>query len=114
MRLIFSTMTLLLISVFAWAQDSAPTENRLYGVIFQVTTGTSGKVEKLDIAKVIDPASWTTDPVDVEVPESFVLAAHNFLRDRTYPGSPKQFYTYIFYDPLQPERADIDPRAGRL
>jgi len=36
------------------------------------------------------------------------------LLERTYPASRKQFYTYIFYDPQQPERADIDPKAGRL
>jgi len=114
MRLLVSTIAMLLFSVFALAQDPDSPDQKLYGVIFDVGVDASGKVESLTVAKVIDPASGTTDPVDVDVPESFVTAAHSFLLERTYSTSRKQFYTYIFYDPLQPDRADIDPKAGRL
>lgn len=114
MRLLLSTIALLFFSVAAFAQDAAPQDQKLYGVIFDVAIDASGKVDRLSVAKVIDPASGTTDAVDIEVPPSFIAAARTYLLERTYPPSRKQFYTYIFYDPQQPERADIDPEAGRL
>ena len=77
MRLLVSTIVLLLFSAFAFAlaQDATSPGQKLYGVIFDVAIDASGKVESLAVAKVIDPTSGTTDPVDVEVPESFVTAA---------------------------------------
>ena len=114
MRLLVSAIVLLLCSTLAFAQNSSLPEQKLYAVIFDVTVDASGKVGDLAVAKVIDPASGTTNPVEVEVPESFVRAAHSSLLQRSYSASRKQFYTYIFYDPLQPDRADIDPNAGRL
>ena len=114
MRLLVTTIALLLLCVSAIAQDATLPDQKLYAVIFDVAVDASGKVDSLAVSKVIDPASGTTDPVGVEVPESFVAAARNKLLERTYPASRKQFYTYIFYDPLQPDRADIDPKSGRL
>lgn len=114
MRRLLSTIALLLFSIVALAQDGAPSEQKLYAVIFDVAVDSSGKVDTLSVVKVIDPATGTTDAVDVEVPPAFVAAVRNHLLERTYPASQEQFYTYIFYDPQQPERADIDPKAGRL
>ena len=114
MRILVSVIVLLLCSSLAIAQNHALSDQKLYGVIFDVSVNPSGKVESLAVVKVIDPASGTTRPVEVEVPESFVRAALRHLLERTYPASRKQFYTYIYYDPLQPDRADIDPKSGRL
>jgi len=105
---------LLLVSSFALAQSPAFTPGKLYAVVFQVSVNSSGKVEALKVAKVIDPSSGTTNPVDVPVPQSYVAAARAFLSKRSYTAAPKQFFTYTFYDPSQPERADIDPKADRL
>lgn len=114
MRRLFATIALLLFSIVALAQDGAPSEQKLYAVIFDVAVDPSGKVDALSVVKVIDPATGTTDAVDVDVPPAFIAAARSHLSERTYPASRKQFYTYIYYDPKQPERADIDPKAGRL
>jgi hypothetical protein len=107
-------MLLLFVSSFALAQSSAHVSGKLYAVVFQVSVNSSGKVEALKIAKVIDPSSGTTNPVYVPVPQSYIAAVRVFLAKRSYVSTPKQFFTYTFYDPSQPGRADIDPKAGRL
>ncbi len=114
MRTFISILALLLSGSLTFAQDTPSPDQNLYAVIFDVSVDSSGKVSSLTVEKVIDPASGTTDAVEVDVPDSFVSAAHNHLLQRTYPASRKQFFTYIFYDPAQPDRADIDPKAGRL
>jgi hypothetical protein len=98
-----------LLASAALAQSSVPA--KLYAVIFQVTVNSSGKVDTLKVSKVIDPSSGSTEAVNVPIPESYVAAAHAVLSKRTYSTDPKQFFTYTFYDPSRPEKADIDPRA---
>ncbi|MDR2690324.1 MAG: hypothetical protein LBB76_11290 [Azoarcus sp.] len=113
MRFFVLTIFLLFSFVTSWAQESIPTKNKLYAVIFQVTVDSAGKVEDLEIAKVIDPASGSADAVDITIPKAYVAAARNSFLKRAYSASPRQFFTYTFYDPLQPDRADIDPRTDR-
>jgi type II secretory pathway component PulC len=91
------------------AQSSAPA--KLYAVVFQVTVNSSGKVDALEVSKVLDPSSGTTNAVNVPVPESYVAAAREFLSKRTYSADPPQFFTYTFYDPSRPSKADIDPQV---
>jgi len=85
----------------------------LYAVVFEVTVDGSGKVETLALARVIDPLSGKTTAVDVPVPDAYVTAARVFLSQRTYASTPSHFFTYTFFDPAQPTKADIDPKAKR-
>ncbi|MCX7515410.1 hypothetical protein [Frateuria sp. STR12] len=112
MRLLIATV-FLLFAGSALAQLSPSTPTKLYAVVFQATVNASGKIDTLKVSKVLDPSSGTTDAVDVPVPQAYVAAAQAFLSKRTYPTDPEQFFTYTFYDPSQPTRADIDPKAGR-
>ena len=100
---------LMAMSFGALAQSAPP--SKLYAVVFHATVDSSGKLDALEISKVIDPGTGTTDPVNVDVPASYVSAARSFLSKRTYDPDPPSFYTYTFYDPSQPSRADIDPHA---
>jgi hypothetical protein len=111
MRLLIATI-ILLFTGSALAQLSTPAPTKFYAVVFQATVNASGKIDTLKVSKVLDPSSGTTNPVDVPVPQNYVAAARAFLSKRTYPTDPKQFFTYTFYDPSQPTRADIDPKAG--
>ncbi|WP_250623636.1 hypothetical protein [Pinirhizobacter soli] len=90
------------------ASPGLPT--KIYAVIFQATTNAAGKVQSLQVSKVIDPTTGTTDAVDVRVPAAYVDAARAMLAKKTYPDGEKTFYTYTFYDPMHPTVADIDPR----
>ncbi|WP_430389951.1 hypothetical protein [Dyella sp. 20L07] len=112
MRSLIATMLFLLASM-AWAQSLDLPTTRLYAVVFEVTVNSAGKVDTLSVSKVIDPSSGATNAVAMVVPQSYVVAARAFLSKRTYPSDPKQFFTYTFYDPSQPARADIDPKAER-
>ncbi len=94
------------------AQASAGSLRKLYAVVFEVTVTPDGKIATLKVSKVIDPTSRSTDAVAVDVPGAYIDAVRAFLNDRTYPTSPSPFYTYAYYDPSQPTRADIDPKAG--
>lgn len=104
---------LLVASTAALAQSPISATAKLYAVVFQVTVNASGKVDTLKVEKVIEPSSGNTNPVNVAVPQSYLAAARAFLSKRTYTTEPKQFFTYTYYDPSQPARADIDPQAGR-
>jgi hypothetical protein len=112
MRSLVAIMFVLFAST-AWAQASGLAATKLYAVVFQATVNSAGKIDTLEVSKVIDPSSGTTDAVDVAVPQSYVVAARAFLSKRTYPSDPRQFFTYTFHDPSQPTRADIDPKADR-
>ena len=112
MRHLFAIVFFLLAGT-AVAQSSGPAATKLYAVVFEATVNSAGKIDTLKVSKVIDPSSGTTDAVAVAVPQGYVAAARAFLSRRTYATDPKQFFTYTFYDPSQPTRADIDPEADR-
>ena len=109
MRSLIAAMLFLLAGT-AWAQPLVLAAPKLYAVVFRATVSPAGKIDTLEVSKVIDPSSGTTNAVEIVVPQSYVVAARTFLSRRTYPSDPKQFFTYTFYDPLQPTRADIDPK----
>lgn len=110
MRHLFAIVFFLLAST-TLAQSPAPAAIKLYAVVFEATVNPAGKIDTLKVSKVIDPSSGTTDAVEVEVPQGYVAAARAFLSKRIYPTDPKRFFTYTFYDPSQPTRADIDPKV---
>ena len=109
MRRVLAAVLAALLASAALPQSSVPA--KLYAVIFQVTVNSSGKVDTLKISKVLDPSSGSTEAVNVPIPESYVAAAQAFLSRRTYSAEPKQFFTYTFYDPSRPAKADIDPQV---
>ncbi len=90
-----------------WAQARP---QHLYGVIFEVTSDAGGKVATLKVVSVMDPATGSRDPVKLDIPDEFLAAARVELLKRDYPPS-SHFYTYNFYDPQRPGKADIDPKA---
>jgi hypothetical protein len=109
MRLIYAAI-FLVVSGFVHAQSAPP---KHYAVIFEVTVNSAGKVETLKVAKVIDPSMHTTDAVNVAVPNGYLSAAKALLMKTNYGSDPTHFNTWLFYDPVRPNRADIDPKSGR-
>jgi hypothetical protein len=109
MRSIYAAF-LMMVSSFAHAQSAPP---KLYAVVFDVTVNSTGKVETLKVAKVIDPSTHTTNAVNVAVPETYLIAAKALLIKSNYGPDPTHFNTWLFYDPARPNRADINPDSGR-
>lgn len=95
------------------AQSASPNPGKLYAVIFDVTVNSAGKVQTLEVAKVIDPSTHTMDAVNVAVPDSYLSAAKALLIKTNYGADSTHFNTWLFYDPTRPNRADIDPQSGR-
>lgn len=88
----------------------------LYAVIFGIVVDRNDQVTKVRVPKVIDPATGTQDAVSVRPADVYVSAAEKFIRTKGYKanlqdGEPVEFFTYFFYDPTQPDRIDIDPKA---
>jgi hypothetical protein len=86
---------------------------KLYAVIFDVTLDSAGKVKSLQVARVIDPGTHSTEPVQIPVPAEYVSAAKTYLLTRTYPQNPSRFNTWLFLilrDPQGPisiHRVDV-------
>jgi|GEM_PF-1818521 len=113
-RFLLASMLVMFPAAMAWAglRDSTPgLPTKIYAVIFQATTNAAGKIQSLQVSKVIDPTTGTTAAVDIRVPTAYVDAARTMLAKKTYPDGEKTFYTYTFYDPMHPTAADIDPRT---
>ena len=108
-----AALCLLIFAGLTHAQGLSPNSGKLYAVIFDVTVNSAGVVDKLKVAKVIDPSSGTTNAVEVAVPAIYLSAARAFLRKRNYGVDSPHFNTWLFYDPNRPDRADIDPKSGR-
>lgn len=113
MRTIASIVLACLLIVGLQRESVAQPGSGLYAVIFDVTVSSAGKVESLQVAKVIDPATHSTDAVAVPVPAEYIAAAKDYLSTRTYPTNPSHFNTWLFFDPSRPTKADIDPKSGR-
>lgn len=82
---------------------------QLFAVIFGVTVDASSRIDSFRVAKVTDPRSHRTDPVDVKVPRKFVEAARKKLsamkkyEPQFKDGKPVEFFTYVFYSPEYPD-----------
>lgn len=92
---------------------------RFYAVVFGVRYTPEGDVSQLRLLKVVDPRRGNADAPEVGVPERFVQAAREALatpRMRPKAGEVPQdeVFTYFFFDPARPERADLDPRPRRV
>jgi hypothetical protein len=111
MRWIYAAFLLMVLGL-AHAQSASSNPGKLYAVIFDVTVDSTGRVQTLEVAKVIDPSTHTTDTVNVAVPDSYLSAAKALLIKTNYGPDPTHFNTWLFYDPARPNRADIDPQSG--
>jgi len=109
MRFLYAAFLLMVLGV-VHAQSAPP---KLYAVIFDVTVNSTGNVQTLKVAKVIDPSTHTTNAVTVAVPDSYLSVAKALLIQKKYGPDPTHFNTWLFYDPARPNRADIDPESGR-
>lgn len=122
MRFIQSVLFLLavlLAPAASAAEQSAPTAPRVvYAVVFGVLFDEAGEVSQLRLIKVVEPRKGNADAEGVTIPEVYVQAVRKLLatpRYRPKPGvvKPDEIFTYFFYDPDQPTRANYDPRPQR-
>lgn len=116
--ILFALAAMFALSSVATAQ-TAPTAPRvIYAVVFGVLFDETGEVRQLRLIKVVEPRKGNADAEGVTVPEVFVESVRKLLatpRYRPKPGivKPDEIFTYFFYDPAQPTRADFDPRPQR-
>ena len=113
MGLITSVALGLLLIAGPQCESFAQSVGKLYAVIFDVSTDSAGRIESLQVAKVIDPSTGSTDPVQIPVPPQCISAAKTYLAARTYSPGRNHFNTGLFFDPFRPGKADIDPKSGR-
>jgi len=104
-------MATLLAVTRLWAGEPAPA--KLYAVIFGVVVDENGQLVSLRVDKVIDPRSGSTNAVEIVVPKEYVAAARGVVLAKKYQpqpkdGQPVEFYTWFYFDPAQPSRADLD------
>jgi hypothetical protein len=90
---------------------------QLYVVILSVKQNADGSVRSVQLSKVIEPRSGSTEPVKVDVPEKFMVSVEKLIRARKYEldstskdGLILPFATYYYYAPaLGPEPiTDLD------
>ena len=89
-----------------------PAPEKVYAVIFGVVVDEKGQLVSFRVDKVIDPRSGSTDAVDVAVPDTYVAAAREVAVAKKYEphlkdGQPVEFFTWFYFDPAQPTRADL-------
>ena len=107
--------TAALLSVLSFNTHAVkPMSSEFYSVIFGIIIHESGELKSIRVSKVINPSSNSIKAVNISVPNSYIEAARTFVINKKYKpkienGLPKEFFTYFFYDPLQPNRVDIDP-----
>lgn len=81
---------------------------RTYSVIFDVTLDGNGKFVSATVSKVIDPAKGM-DGVNVKIPDSYVAAATDLIRQRTFEAGREHVFVYYFYDPKLPNHVPAGP-----
>jgi hypothetical protein len=86
---------------------------RVYSVIFEVSEDDQGKVTDVTVAKVIDPMSGSTKPVQVSVSETYLASARAEARRSAGETSKPHYFTYFYYDPRLPDRLDVLPIPSR-
>jgi hypothetical protein len=101
------------------AAQNAPTSPRIiYAVVFGVLFDETGDVRQLRLVKVVEPRKGNADAEGVTIPEVYVGSVRKLLATPRYRPKPdaikaEEVFTYFFYDPDQPARADFDPRPRR-
>jgi hypothetical protein len=100
------------------AQEKPSAPSVIYAVVFGVLFDEQGNVKQLRLLKVLEPRKGNAEATGVEIPEAYVESVHKLLSSPRYRPSPEmvkpeEVFTYFFYDPNQPTRADLDPRPRR-
>jgi hypothetical protein len=87
---------------------------RLYVAVWRIDYDNAGQVAQVTLQHVIDPTNGRTPeeaasrPIQMELPPAYLAAARAFLARRPrQPGGPSPAYSWTFFDPAQPGRADI-------
>jgi hypothetical protein len=110
------------ISVFLLVLVASPLvrgqDRPFYTVIFGFTVDASGELAQFRVVSVADPLSGSEEPVDVPLPAEYVEAARKLVlashpEPRLENGRPVETFTWYFYVPSQPGRADLDPTKSR-
>jgi len=98
------------ISFAAQAKDEPP----YYAAIFGITVDSSGDLKAFRFIKVIDQTGGAPTSPNLQPPKEYIDAARKLAAQKKYvprmvDGMPKEFFTWFFYVPSQPDRADLDP-----
>lgn len=81
---------------------------KLYAVIFGIVIGEKGELLNVRISKTINAYSKSTEAVEIEIPEKYFEKAKEKIKNHGYEptlenGKPKEFFTYFYFDPENPE-----------
>jgi hypothetical protein len=113
-RIILLVTTVLAIcNITSYGQNPTSDSAKLYAVIFGFVIDEQSELRSFRVSKVIEPRTKSTNAVDVKVPERYIVAARaRFMAKPQKPtidehGKLKEMFTYFFFDPQQPDRADI-------
>lgn len=108
------TTVLITFTIPAYSQSLTSDSAKLYAVIFGFVIDEKSELRSFRVSKVIDPKSRSTNAVDVNVPETYIAAARARLMAKAQKptidehGKLKEMFTYFFFDPKQPDRADLE------
>ena len=102
--------TLLVVTRISAAE---PMPDKVFAVIFGIIVDEKGHIVSFRVDKVTDPRSGSTEAVPVAIPDSYVAAARALAIAKKYEprlkdGKPIEFFTWFFFDPARPDRADLD------
>ncbi|SMC29092.1 hypothetical protein SAMN02745857_03594 [Andreprevotia lacus DSM 23236] len=105
--------TALLLSTMLFAAPLYAAE-QFYAATFGITIDASGNLVGFRATGVMDPRDKNRTILNIPLPAEYVAAAKaQVLRKHYQPqlenGKPKEFFTWMFYVPSQPDRADLDP-----
>ncbi len=108
------TTILFTCNIPSYGQNPISDSPKLYAVIFGFVIDEKSELKSFRVSKVIDPRTRSTNAVDVKVPESYIAAAKARLMAKPQKptigedGKLKEMFTYFFFDPMQPNRTDIE------
>ena len=113
-RIILVLITIpLTCNIPSYGQNPTSDSAKLYAVIFGFVIDEKSELRSFRVSKVIEPRTKSTNAVDVKVPERYIAAARARLMAKPQKptidehGKLKEMFTYFFFDPQQPDRADI-------
>ncbi len=101
------------------AADAPPAMTKvIYLAVFGVVFDEKADVKSLRLVKVVEPRKGNADAPDVKIPDAYIESVRKMLaspRFKPRPDAikPDEVFTYFFFDPDRPNRADLDPRPRR-
>lgn len=109
---------LLILSLAMSVTAHAASPRDYYAATFGITLDKGGELIAFRLVEVLDPTDRRRTPQDIHPPQSYIDAARQVVLDKKYKpeiveGHPKEFFTWLYYLPSQPDRADLDPVKNR-